>query len=1020
MKSRIYKTTLTSFIVLFSLGIAACNSSSGNNTHHHTYSSEWSFDETYHWHDSTCGHDVVSDKGEHTFKETIIEPDYEHQGYTKHECTVCGYSYNDTYVDPLAHHYSDAWSSDDEYHWHACIDEGYETLFKDRASHRFGNWIIDEAATEEKDGTRHHVCLDCQKSVSETYKYSKAVKATRVYLSNASSTLVSGFTYNLNPVVFPNEAENKVAYEVSNPNVLSISGNVATGLNAGSTLVYAYNDEDSDGVRDTDEAFTVISFAISERDSSKSVTVEESASVAVGDTKKLNYSSSGISAMGMEYGFYSEDESICTISAGTIKGHKPGTTKVSVSLQGYRAYCTVTVTDKTDSDGLRASSISAPQTLVLSKGQSTSISYNILPSGTVDTLKTVTSNNTSVKVNEDKSITAIKGGSATVTLTTTNGKFARVLVTVKDDAQQASSYYNNYYGDLTWENGADLKAKLHNIISKNVTPLKYDSPNWETNQYADQDLYDYSYVKGVYSDTPILKTATNDGWQREHGFAASLMTGFSTGSAVKSLGRSTDFHNLFAAQAGANGSRGNKNIGYVNPESVEYTTKENCEYTRKVWEPDDSDKGRMARAILYMGVMYNQEEVADVTETWTYKGDDTSTHSGKTKAVHTNVKEQPLQIVESNIDYSRISLDTFMAPSSLQDTTLVNYYRSLIKAENPTLEESDYDTFRELAYERYLEKSMPYAIGYLSDLVSWNSFPVDHLEVQHNESVYSHASTAGKGTQGNRNPFVDYPELVEYVYGDLKDQPGSLSMLTPTYETIEMNKDEIHHYSVESGTLPAFKSGTKPSVSDFNIKAIKNDLSVGTLDTSKIHVEDYTFTDADVETGKTITITTDKNTLMVPVKVTSDSIITFDNCKFSYKPSAGNRSDYSGSGTSYVATFDGVKFDVTFGQSTSTFQNKGTGGVTIGSKNNPIGSLTFESQSSYTNVNALFFYAAPSATGYTITYKVYVGDVEKLSGSLDSTTMNVSGGTFSNASGKVKVEFTSVKGIVFAGLAFNY
>ena len=33
----------------------------------HKYSQEWSNDKTYHWHASTCGHDVVSDKEKHTF-----------------------------------------------------------------------------------------------------------------------------------------------------------------------------------------------------------------------------------------------------------------------------------------------------------------------------------------------------------------------------------------------------------------------------------------------------------------------------------------------------------------------------------------------------------------------------------------------------------------------------------------------------------------------------------------------------------------------------------------------------------------------------------------------------------------------------------------------------------------------------------------------------------------------------------------------------------------------------------------
>ena len=44
----------------------------------HKYSQEWSTDKTYHWHASTCGHDVVSDKGKHTFDSNWV-------------CTECAY-----------------------------------------------------------------------------------------------------------------------------------------------------------------------------------------------------------------------------------------------------------------------------------------------------------------------------------------------------------------------------------------------------------------------------------------------------------------------------------------------------------------------------------------------------------------------------------------------------------------------------------------------------------------------------------------------------------------------------------------------------------------------------------------------------------------------------------------------------------------------------------------------------------------------------------------------------------------
>lgn len=51
--------------------------------------------------------------------------------------------------------------------------------------------------------------------------------------------------------------------------------------------------------------------------------------------------------------------------------------------------------------------------------------------------------------------------------------------------------------------------------------------------------------------------------------------------------------------------------------------------------------------------------------------------------------------------------------------------------------------------------------GKLSDLLEWNELdPVDPYEIRRNNVVY--------GYQNNRNPFVDHPELVKYIFGDKK------------------------------------------------------------------------------------------------------------------------------------------------------------------------------------------------------------------------------------------------------------
>ncbi len=69
--------------------------------HVHTYATKWSFNNEDHWKDATCGHQVVKDKGQHIFVDTIVPATHTKQGYTHHECSVCGYYYDDSPTDVL-------------------------------------------------------------------------------------------------------------------------------------------------------------------------------------------------------------------------------------------------------------------------------------------------------------------------------------------------------------------------------------------------------------------------------------------------------------------------------------------------------------------------------------------------------------------------------------------------------------------------------------------------------------------------------------------------------------------------------------------------------------------------------------------------------------------------------------------------------------------------------------------------------------------------------------------------------
>ncbi len=68
-------------------------------------------------------------------------------------------------------------------------------------------------------------------------------------------------------------------------------------------------------------------------------------------------------------------------------------------------------------------------------------------------------------------------------------------------------------------------------------------------------------------------------------------------------------------------------------------------------------------------------------------------------------------------------------------------------------------------------------------LLKWHSEdPVSLKEVRRNEEVYK--------IQGNRNPYIDYPDLIEFVWGALKDQPLKEELLVDSYFLIEYSPFE--------------------------------------------------------------------------------------------------------------------------------------------------------------------------------------------------------------------------------------
>ena len=661
-------------------------------------------------------------------------------------------------------------------------------------------------------------------------------------------------------------------------------------------------------------------------------------------------------------------------TTATVKASGLGETTITVKYGGQTAKFKVQVDPWIDGDKTHVASLEFDQKqVVINKETSANPTYNsqltIYPSTATDKKVTYSSNNTEVAtVDENGVVTGLKGGSAIITATSNDlKKTDKMLVTVKDTyTTYETDLYSGYYSGLTtWENGEDLINKLHAII-KDYTPQSYaSSGEWTDLRKIDEALDNPASLDTIYSLLDIDKTEQSNSYNREHAFCASLMTGFTTGDATSQKGRATDYHNLFAAAKSGNSARNNKNFGYANPNDASYTvSEEGYSADRLNFEPGDVDKGRLARALFYMTTMYNEDEIADVTDTLNYNEEDAETYGHGSKTVHIVYTQKALQVREEYANYSKVSFSKFHYHEDEESQALYEKY--------VTVPEGDY-TFDELldaeieGYGKYSTANCDFAIGNLSNVLEFASFPLDYSEYKRNDVVQS--------VQGNRNPFIDYPELINYAYGNLKDQPGNLANIRPSEEILDTDSGDIVCYSVSS-----YKNtcaiGTTFDSSCYTLQAVKSDLSKVDADDSVDLSKPYVFTETDVENGFAIyPVVTTLNTINLKIKVTSVDVESA-NYKFSNFRST-LFADKKITSTPQEVNLNGVIWLVSSTNEVAiTNVNTPVTAIKIGTASKPAGTITFKTKEAMKyedmdKVAALFIQGnAASKENFSVAFEV--------------------------------------------------
>ena len=471
--------------------------------------------------------------------------------------------------------------------------------------------------------------------------------------------------------------------------------------------------------------------------------------------------------------------------------------------------------------------------------------------------------------------------------------------------------YNNYYETLvSWTDGEDLINQLHAIIRNGYTPLTYkgSKQNYDTNINADYSKYDFEYLDVIYSKDHTFKTETNKGWQREHAWCASLMCGTTTTDAINFKGRATDFHNLFAANASGNQSRKNKNYGYADVSSPTYTTS---------FMTDDGNDG--------------------------YSYDETTFEPG-------------------DVDKGRLARAIFYMATMYKDLEVDTANNVNMKGLQIVEEPVTYVQGNNCAF----------AIGNLSDLLEWNkNTPVDFLEMQHNISVYQDTNNPDGVAQGNRNPYVDFPGLVDYAFGSKKHQPGKLVDIVPSSSYLNCEVKEFSHYAIKEAKRE-YSFGEQIAAADYTVVSVNTDFTYSEVTTGYTNsLSNHTFAESD-GASLVANITTESNPLSYSIVLDPMGVCT-KNVVLSSSGLDGNKHntdlDVNYGDVEFVAKYQTSAAD----SATFFIRNIGTGGVTLGSGTTALTGFSIKTKNSYT-VDRVYIKAYAGNTNSSFTLTIKVGD----------------------------------------------
>ncbi len=348
-------------------------------------------------------------------------------------------------------------------------------------------------------------------------------------------------------------------------------------------------------------------------------------------------------------------------------------------------------------------------------------------------------------------------------------------------AQPKSTYYTA--STLDGKNGQTLELALKNIVYTH-TSLDFDDlwTAFKSTDVAPKDSIPSSYTGGktdlvydmyawisqfpkFYSDNDHTQTS---GFNREH-LVPNSWWGGKTGNAVAY----TDLFNLYPGDGAANNAKGNYALGeYGIGMTLTWPTETKKNTSNKTYMTADTHRHAVGTPCYQ-----NASHVWKVTNSSTYGGS-------------TNLFE-PADVYKGDIARAYF----YMVCAYEGEITWESQYNYMFTSSNK------YTTIKPWALEL---------------LLKWHrQDPISDKERDRNNAV--------EKVQGNRNPFVDYPELVEYIWGNKTSETFTLSKAVSSYSDEYKNGGTVDpDPGTGGGETPDPEASVPEFAYTFNVKLNSN------------------------------------------------------------------------------------------------------------------------------------------------------------------------------------------------------